>query len=490
MPNTNSIANNPNTNTIKVSVGGIQDHTKLTNIGTNTHPQIDTHIADDTIHFTEGSIDHENIQNIGTNSHALIDLHLANLANPHQLSWGQILGALSNQVDLWPRVSIWEVIHDLTDMQQFLNVEDDMYDIPANSYKWDNNIVFDKQIRQTTLNGFYLFSSRNINSLTYNGTEPFLINNSTGQALKIINTFFITPNATAIKLENLNSLLIDLGVFGGCQKAMEITNAEFITISEPPMVGCGMGAEFIDVKTTNISFAQWNAGPDTGGIAYTISGPLSERLVVTRVDSRPALTESMFFIDPDAVNLDVDISAGIHTGPGPFFSGTRDQTDVDILLTGVKRIQESSYVIGVYNTVEEPTVFASPGDTEVIEGTFAVSTSERFSRTEVGGKSRITYLGKEPLRGVSITATASVAPVNGGVVQYCQQIRFTPLATGIAILDPQSTHDVFPSSNNPKTNICATIIDMVTGDYFEYVSTAVGHSTNANFSTVSIVVKG
>lgn len=31
-------------------------HTELSDIGTNTHAQIDTHIADDTIHFTEGSI--------------------------------------------------------------------------------------------------------------------------------------------------------------------------------------------------------------------------------------------------------------------------------------------------------------------------------------------------------------------------------------------------------------------------------------------------
>ncbi len=52
---------------------GLDHTTDLANVGTNTHAQIDTHLANSLIHFVEGSINHLNIQNIGVNSHAQLD---------------------------------------------------------------------------------------------------------------------------------------------------------------------------------------------------------------------------------------------------------------------------------------------------------------------------------------------------------------------------------------------------------------------------------
>jgi hypothetical protein len=49
--------------------GAATDHTTLTNIGTNTHDQIDT--------FMAATVDHTALSNIGTNTHDQIDTHLA-----------------------------------------------------------------------------------------------------------------------------------------------------------------------------------------------------------------------------------------------------------------------------------------------------------------------------------------------------------------------------------------------------------------------------
>jgi len=60
-------------------------HQNLSGVGSNTHTQLDNHLADATLHFTEASIDHTTISNIGTNTHAQIDTHIASTSNPHSV---------------------------------------------------------------------------------------------------------------------------------------------------------------------------------------------------------------------------------------------------------------------------------------------------------------------------------------------------------------------------------------------------------------------
>lgn len=86
------------------------DHTAIDNIGTNSHAQIDTHVADATIHFTEASIDHLNIANIGTNSHAQLDTHVAD-ATIHYVNPGFLTVEADPVFSAWlstpPNVSVF-----------------------------------------------------------------------------------------------------------------------------------------------------------------------------------------------------------------------------------------------------------------------------------------------------------------------------------------------------------------------------------------------
>ena len=77
-------------------------HEQITNIGVKTHIEIDNHIGDATIHFTQGAIDHTSIQNIGTNTHAQIDTHISNTSNPHGVTASQV----GNSVSQWNANSI------------------------------------------------------------------------------------------------------------------------------------------------------------------------------------------------------------------------------------------------------------------------------------------------------------------------------------------------------------------------------------------------
>lgn len=85
--------------------GSVLDHTMLSNIGTKTHAEIDSHIAtgghvtDGNAHDHDGGdgaqIDHTKLSNIGTLAHTVIDGHIGNSSGVHGLAAGvHVLGTL------------------------------------------------------------------------------------------------------------------------------------------------------------------------------------------------------------------------------------------------------------------------------------------------------------------------------------------------------------------------------------------------------------
>lgn len=69
--------------------------------GLATSADLTNHTDDSTIHFTEANIDHTNIANIGTNTHAQIDSHIASTANPHSVSKSDVsLDNVTNDAQL------------------------------------------------------------------------------------------------------------------------------------------------------------------------------------------------------------------------------------------------------------------------------------------------------------------------------------------------------------------------------------------------------
>ena len=91
-----------------------KSHTSLSDIGTQTHPQLDVlvdsgvaHFTDTTIHFVEGSIDHTAITNIGIQTHTQLDAlvdsgvaHFTDTNDPHGITWAQVDKSTSDIADI------------------------------------------------------------------------------------------------------------------------------------------------------------------------------------------------------------------------------------------------------------------------------------------------------------------------------------------------------------------------------------------------------
>ncbi len=382
----------------------------------------------------------------------------------------------SNADDVDLRVMTKVVVDStLTSISQFLNGS--VYELPANAYYFDENITWGSlRIDLNDQDGFYVFKSKNFTANTYTGTSPFIFTTATGVVCYLSETFFITPNATAVDLSNGNSLILDFPVFSGCQKCINVDNFSFFTVLTLAMVGNGDGCTVNDVGTTTMQLPQWSGGLDTGGNAFTFTGASSERLIIALPDSRPAASESFLNIAA-SWGGDADISGGVHDDTtGGAFYGDRDQDDVEILGRGIKNVEDSIASGSLYIAAgdETPTTINTQNVAELVAGTWTIAQDKRFTITTAG---RVTYIGKEDMTFTSI-AKHVVTPA-GGINRDYSLCVLKNSTTDII----QSLTTVVADASNPKLAVQIFTVDMVTNDFLEHTITQT--STPLSDPTVS-----
>jgi len=375
-------------------------------------------------------------------------------------------GSLVDPLKINSTISIY--ICDLTDLSDFLNGS--IYELPEGRYTFCNSIDFGtSRIQLIDTSGNYTFYNGNFfdNIISYSGSDPFIFATgstpNSGIILDVVRMVFQTPNATTIDLINGNSLILEFPGFIGCKTAVNLDGYSFLTVEPVAIVGCENGFICNNIGTANIIVGQWSNGQDNGGTGFTFSGANSDRLFMTTVDSRPAASES--YIDIQAsYGGDAEFSGGVHTrGAGVFFkAGSRNQSDINIVVTGVKNVENSKYIGNVIvngnNTQTVITTQNTWTDVNFDNNAGEGSNIERFTLDD-STKAEVSYLGLEEYKG-SITGTFSV--LSPGAQNY--ELRYV-LDTGSGF-NPMSDGVIIPFATDSATGTFPLSIPLVcdTGD--------------------------
>jgi hypothetical protein len=388
-----------------------------------------------------------------------------------------INGNASDVENRVPDMTVFRTAQDIIDATTDEGDSGNARGLPAGRYHLNNSLdVGVLHFVLTELNGFYEITSNAFDSFTYTGTLPFITNDvaATGTALILIDTTFITPNASAISIADGNSLIFKLAVFGGCQ-SVGTYSGSFFTVRGVAIAACGDGITCNDVDTIQADTFQYSSGLDTGGTGLTLTGS-GGICILSGCDSRPEATES--FIDVDAgYTGSVSITGGSHNKIGAFFAGARDQSDPDIILSNVVNVKASTTeAFGHVAANATETVIVTQGVPVKLDATWSNLDISRFTFDASG---RWTYSGKEDVC-IKVELTVTIDPVGGGSRDVSTYIAkngtFNPNTEGSATL----------SSGGQITSI--GIIDLVTGDFLEPFIENNSGTQNLIGTTCSIVV--
>ncbi len=303
------------------------------------------------------------------------------------------------------------VVCEIADLAQFKTGS--VYNLPVNRYFFCGDVNFGTDtINLNDTNGIYVFYGKNFNQLTYTGTGNFISTDKTGVSLNVIRLFMTSTTGTFINLSNGNSLIVEIPVFINCLQCVTLDTMGFCTGDKVAMIGCANGFTLDDVSTTSFQVYQWSPGTNANGVALTLLGAASNKLLMTGIDSEPASTEC--FIDIQATyGADMSMAVGVHTiGGGDFFAvGSRDQSDVDMVTAIIKNVPNSArFFSGHFTGNSTDTVISSSGVAVKIAGTWITVGVERFTFDSTG---KATYIGKEDAK-IIASVVATVEPSGGG----------------------------------------------------------------------------
>lgn len=373
------------------------------------------------------------------------------------LESGDNVSELVNDVPYLDSVTTGTIyISSLANISQFLNGS--VYELPAGRYEFTANVDFvTATISLEDLNGCYNFIGTCLPLISYSGTASFITSPTTGIILQLCGMFISTPTATAVELSNGNSVIMNIAVLFSCKLGLDIDTFDFITLIATPIIACDDGIQATNVKTITARLPQYNAGANIGGSYLTAIGALSERIIMSTIDSQPESTES--FINIDATyGGDVELGVGVHkTGGGVFFSAAgRNQLDPDIDIRGVKNVTNSgNFASGHFTGNATSTTISVSGTPVKISATWVDIASIRFSFNANG---TWTYTGKEDTN-ISASVIATLDVSGGGTKTTSLYIA----KNGVFI--PTSKGEAAGSGASQVGAVA--LIPMVTGDTLE-----------------------
>ena len=370
------------------------------------------------------------------------------------------------------------IIKSLLDIAPFL--VGSSYELPAGRYVFDQDLDIGTDNFKLIDGAFYTFKFTDINSVTYTGTAAMFTDDVAGCAIKMDDGFLISPNCSeTFSMTDGNSLILTLVIIVSA-KVATLLRVAFVTLNDLPLVGCEDGVTCEDCGTVTAKLLQWNSGSDTSGVALTMLGALSDRLIMSTADARPEATECFLDIQSTYSGL-VSITGGVFENSlgGLFFKGggSLDQTSPNVFVGGVVNVAISkTEIFGHFAGNATATTIATQNvPVKVNAGTGWTDVKrERFDFLAVG---TWTYTGLEDVD-VSLSAALTVNPSGGGSKSI--STYFAKNGT----VDLNTRGNVTASAGGQITNLA--IMSLVTGDTIEIFIENNSDTSNITVEVASI----